>query len=66
MDIASLVVGYDMRRLNDITAFRRHWYRTSLVEAFIGSNKKPAEEPATLDIPDPSSGGSSSTGRVNI
>lgn len=39
-NIASLVLGYDMRRLNDITAFRRYWYRTSLVEAvFIGSKK---------------------------
>ena len=29
-----------MRRLNDITAFRRYWYHTSLVEAlFIGSKK---------------------------
>ena len=42
-NIASLVLGYDMRRLNDITAFRRYWYRTSLVEAlFIGSKKKPS------------------------
>lgn len=39
-NVASLVLGYDMRRLNDITAFRRCWYRTSLVEAlFIGSKK---------------------------
>lgn len=48
--IASLVVGYDMRRLNDITAFRRYWYSTSLVETlFIGSKSKPRDEgvPAT-------------------
>lgn len=39
-DIASLVLGYDMRRLNDVTTFRRYWYRTSLLEAlFIGSKK---------------------------
>ena len=38
--IASLVLGYDMRRLNDLTAFRRYWYRTSLVESFIGSKKQ--------------------------
>lgn len=29
-----------MRRLNDLTAFRRYWYRTSLVESFIGSKKQ--------------------------
>lgn len=34
-----------MRRLNDITTFRRYWYRTSLVEAiFIGSKKKMGPE----------------------
>ena len=38
-NIASLVLGYDMRRLNDLSAFRRYWYRTSLVESFIGSRK---------------------------
>ena len=43
--IASLVLGYDMRRLNDITAFRRYWYSTSLVEAlFIGSKTKTRDE----------------------
>lgn len=43
--IASLVLGYDMRRLNDITAFRRYWYSTSLVETlFIGSKSKPGDE----------------------
>ncbi len=54
MDIASVVGGYDMRRLNDITAFRRYWYRTSLVEAlFIGTKKKSHEEAsgASIDIP---------------
>ncbi len=43
-----------MRRLNDITAFRRYWYRTSLVEAlFIGTKKKSHEEVsgASFDIP---------------
>ncbi len=45
MDIASVVGGYDMRRLNDITAFRRYWYRTSLVESlFIGTKKKASKE----------------------
>ena len=45
-DIASVVLGYDMRRLNDITTFRRYWYRTSLVEAlFIGSNKPDEASP---------------------
>jgi len=43
-NVASLVLGYDMRRLNDITAFRRCWYRTSLVESlFIGSKKSPED-----------------------
>lgn len=47
--IASLVVGYDMRRLNDITAFRRYWYSTSLVETlFIGSRSKPAGEAESM------------------
>ena len=56
MDIASVVFGYDMRRLNDITAFRRYWYRTSLVEAlFIGTKKKSEEEmsAAKLEVPLP-------------
>lgn len=43
-NIASLVLGYDMRRLNDLSAFRRYWYRTSLIESFIGS-KKPHQPP---------------------
>lgn len=38
-NVASLVLGYDMRRLNDLTTFRRYWYRTSLIESFIGSKK---------------------------
>ena len=47
-NIASLVLGYDMRRLNDITAFRRYWYHTSLVEAlFIGSKKTQQNPPTT-------------------
>ena len=41
--IASLVLGYDMRRLNDLTSFRRYWYRTSLIESFIGSKKSEHE-----------------------
>ena len=51
--IASLVLGYDMRRLNDITAFRRYWYSTSLVETlFIGSkSSKPREEEPVLATP---------------
>ena len=47
--MASLVLGHDMRRLNDITAFRRCWYRTSLVEAlFIGSKKAPQEDTGSM------------------
>ena len=53
-DIASVVFGYDMRRLNDITAFRRYWYRTSLVEAlFIGTKKKPDEEGGGVNLEPP-------------
>lgn len=52
MNVASLVLGYDMRRLNDITAFRRCWYRTSLVESlFIGSKKDRDKEAGTLLLP---------------
>lgn len=48
-NVASLVLGYDMRRLNDITAFKRYWYRTSLVEAlFIGSKKDEEHTPSSL------------------
>jgi hypothetical protein len=47
--IASLVLGYDMRRLNDLTAFRRYWYRTSLVESFIGSKKQQQLERETKE-----------------
>ena len=51
-NVASLVLGYDMRRLNDITAFRRCWYKTSLVEAlFIGSKKAP-EDVGSLSPPE--------------
>lgn len=54
--VASLVLGYDMRRLNDITAFRRCWYRTSLVEAlFIGSKKNSEDDVPALVHPDPES-----------
>lgn len=42
-----------MRRLNDITAFRRCWYRTGLVEAmFIGSKKTPTEGVDAVSPPD--------------
>ena len=45
-----------MRRLNDITAFRRCWYRTSLVEAlFIGSKKNSEEDVPNISNPDPAS-----------
>ena len=47
--IASLVLGYDMRRLNDLTSFRRYWYRTSLVESFIGSKKQQQPERETKE-----------------
>ena len=58
--IASLVLGYDMRRLNDITAFRRYWYSTSLIETlFIGSKSKPGDDamaaPPTMEVKSPSS-----------
>ena len=60
-NIASLVLGYDMRRLNDITAFRRYWYRTSLVEAvFIGS-KKP-QHPSVPEEEGEAMGAESNTG----
>ena len=64
-NVASLVLGYDMRRLNDITVFRRCWYRTSLVEAIFIGSKKPPEEDVTTTIPQDSEsgdeGGTSST-----
>lgn len=41
VDIASIVLGFDMRRLNDVTAFRKCWYRKSVMESFmLGSNHK--------------------------
>jgi len=68
MNVASLVLGHDMRRLNDITSFRRYWYRTSLVEAiFIGSKKEQDKEAGSIVLATPSSGtatGSSSTDGV--
>lgn len=73
--VESLCVGYDMRRLNDVTWFRKCWYNTSLVEAlFIGSGKRPGETsvphppsyPAATLHPDtwwsPSTSGESSAG----
>lgn len=37
-------MAYDMRRLNDVTWFRKCWYNTGLVEAiFIGSGQRPGE-----------------------
>lgn len=43
VDIASIVLGFDMRRLNDVTAFRKCWYRKSVVESFmLGSHHKKA------------------------
>ena len=60
--IASLVLGYDMRRLNDITAFRRYWYSTSLVETlFIGSKSKPRGEEPVSTTPSDVKGASTST-----
>ena len=54
MNVASLVLGHDMRRLNDITAFRRYWYRTSLVEAiFIGSKKEQEKEATSMVLATP-------------
>ena len=63
-NIASLVVGYDMRRLNDITAFRRYWYRTSLVETlFIGSKKTTHPQPVADESRDgPGTSDDSATG----
>lgn len=56
-NVASLVLGYDMRRLNDITAFRRCWYRTSLVEAlFIGSKKSPDDDVSPGNFPSDNGG----------
>ena len=56
-----------MRRLNDITTFRRHWYSKKLVEdLFIGTDKKPAGTPEG-EAPDGAaqiaSGGESSAGQ---
>ena len=66
--IASLVLGYDMRRLNDITAFRRYWYSTSLVETlFIGSRSKPSGEESMPATPsDVKSSSSESESAVDI
>lgn len=61
-DIASLVLGYDMRRLNDLTTFRRYWYRTSLIESFIGS-KKP-HQPTRGGGEGAEQGGDSEAGKV--
>ena len=66
MDIASLVFGYDMKRLNDITAFRRYWYRTSLVEAlFIGSKQSPesAADERQFEVWSPSTSEDSNPGK---
>ncbi len=73
-DIASLVMGYDMRRLNDITAFRRYWYRTSLVEALFIGSKKPKEETTPtqaegsemIGTPPSTSGEESSAGTIPL
>ena len=47
--IESLFLAYDMRRLNDVTWFRKCWYNTSLVEAiFIGSTV-PGDDLSCLD-----------------
>lgn len=35
VDVASIVLGFDMRRLNDVTAFRKCWYRKSVAEYFM-------------------------------
>ena len=52
-----------MRRLNDITAFRRYWYRTSLVEALFIGSKKREDVPSDQLVTPPTSGeDSSSTG----
>lgn len=41
VDVASIVLGFDMRRLNDVTAFRKCWYRKSVIESFmLGSHQK--------------------------
>lgn len=41
VDVASVVLGFDMRRLNDVTAFRKCWYRKSVMESFmLGSHHK--------------------------
>ncbi len=62
MNVASLVLGHDMRRLNDITAFRRYWYRTALVESiFIGSKKDQDKEAGPVVLVPPPSGTVSSS-----
>jgi hypothetical protein len=57
-----------MRRLNDITAFRRCWYRTSLVEALFIGSKKTAEggaSPANAVSP-PDSGDEVTSAVLNL
>ena len=52
VDIASVVLGFDMRRLNDVTAFRKCWYRKSVIESFmLGSHHKKSSGSAPNNKP---------------
>lgn len=54
VDVASIVLGFDMRRLNDVTAFRKCWYRKSVMESFmLGSHQKKASTSSTSSKPNP-------------
>ena len=69
VDIASIRLGFDMRRLNDVTAFRKCWYRKSVVESFMlgshqkksttSSSSKPHSKQKTTAIPEERAGISS-------
>ena len=66
VDVASIVLGFDMRRLNDVTAFRKCWYRKSVMESFMlgshqkkattSSTSKPNPKHKTTSIPEESTG----------
>lgn len=38
-EVASVLLGFDMRQLNNATAFRKCWYRKSLSEAVLFGNR---------------------------
>ena len=38
-EVASILVGFDIRQLTNATAFRKCWYRKSLMEAILFGRK---------------------------